>query len=293
MGFRNPFRMSVDKATGVVYLGDYGPDAGAPTRTAGPAGTVAFERIARPGNYGWPYCSNYNDALPRVRLPQRPVRRPVQLRGADEQLAAQHRQQHPAAVAGAWTSGTATAARGRARWRGGRSRRWAARSTTTTPRTRPTIKFPASYDDHWFPCEFGRRWIKETALDAATGGPLEVSPFLDDPAIDWSQPMDMEFGPDGALYVLDYGTGWFGGDANSALYRIEYVQGGRRPIAVVAADKTSTSGTPLTVQFSSAGSHDPDGDAITYAWDFGNGRPRHPSPTRATPTPPTAPTRRR
>ena len=32
----------------------------------------------------------------------------------------------------------------------------------------------------------------------------------------------MEFGPDGALYVLDYGTGWFGGDANSALYRIEY-----------------------------------------------------------------------
>ncbi len=29
MGFRNPFRMSVDQATGVVYLGDYGPDAGA------------------------------------------------------------------------------------------------------------------------------------------------------------------------------------------------------------------------------------------------------------------------
>nr|BFE74600.1 hypothetical protein GCM10020092_079010 [Actinoplanes digitatis] len=27
MGFRNPFRMSVDKATGVVYLGDYGPDS--------------------------------------------------------------------------------------------------------------------------------------------------------------------------------------------------------------------------------------------------------------------------
>ena len=38
----------------------------------------------------------------------------------------------------------------------------------------------------------------------------------------------MAFGPDGALYVLDYGTGWFGGDANSALYRIEYVTGGNR-----------------------------------------------------------------
>ena len=28
MGFRNPFRMSVDRATGVVYLGDFGPDSG-------------------------------------------------------------------------------------------------------------------------------------------------------------------------------------------------------------------------------------------------------------------------
>ena len=42
----------------------------------------------------------------------------------------------------------------------------------------------------------------------------------------------MAFGPDGALYVLDYGTGWFNGDANSALYRIEYIAGGNRaPIA--------------------------------------------------------------
>ncbi|MFC7640235.1 hypothetical protein ACFQX6_03745 [Streptosporangium lutulentum] len=37
MGFRNPFRMSVDKPTGIVYLGDYGPDAAAPTRAAAPA----------------------------------------------------------------------------------------------------------------------------------------------------------------------------------------------------------------------------------------------------------------
>ena len=48
----------------------------------------------------------------------------------------------------------------------------------------------------------------------------------------------MAFGPDGALYVLDYGTGWFSGDANSALYRIEYIAGGNRaPIAVAAAEQ--------------------------------------------------------
>ena len=60
MGFRNPFRMSVDKATGVVYVGDYGPDAGTTDATRGPGGQVEFNRITAPGNYGWPYCTGTN-----------------------------------------------------------------------------------------------------------------------------------------------------------------------------------------------------------------------------------------
>ncbi len=36
MGFRNPFRFSVDKATGILYIGEYGPDAAPPTRTEAP-----------------------------------------------------------------------------------------------------------------------------------------------------------------------------------------------------------------------------------------------------------------
>ena len=73
--------------------------------------------------------------------------------------------------------------------------------------------------------------------------------------------MDLEFGPDGALYVLDYGTGWFGGDANSALYRIEY-NSARRPGAGRrrVAPPRPAGNAPLTVQFSSAGTGDPDGD---------------------------------
>ena len=49
MGFRNPFRMSVDKATGVVYLGDYGPDAGTarPEPRAGRHGRVRAHHPAR------------------------------------------------------------------------------------------------------------------------------------------------------------------------------------------------------------------------------------------------------
>ena len=47
--------------------------------------------------------------------------------------------------------------------------------------------------------------------------------------------------------------------------------GARRPIARATSD-TDNGPTPLTVQFSSDGSQDPDGTSLTYAWDFdGNG----------------------
>ncbi len=48
------------------------------------------------------------------------------------------------------------------------------------------------------------------------------------------------------------------------------VTANQAPIALASA--TPTSGTdPLTVNFSSAGSYDPDGSAITYKWNFGDG----------------------
>ena len=79
--------------------------------------------------------------------------------------------------------------------------------------------------------------------------------------------MDMKFGPDGALYLIEWGSGFGGDNTDSGVYRIDYVQGNRAPIARAQADKTSGI-APLTVQFSSDGSLDPDGTPITYAWDF-------------------------
>lgn len=45
---------------------------------------------------------------------------------------------------------------------------------------------------------------------------------------------------------------------------------GQPPVARASATPASGS-APLTVAFSSAGSSDPDGDALTYLWDFGDG----------------------
>ncbi|MYV51748.1 carbohydrate-binding protein, partial [Streptomyces sp. SID3212] len=61
----------------------------------------------------------------------------------------------------------------------------------------------------------------------------------------------------------------------------------RNPVAKAAADKVSGA-VPLTVAFSSAGSSDPEGKALTYAWDFGDGtsstaaNPSHTYTTRGT-----------
>ena len=49
-------------------------------------------------------------------------------------------------------------------------------------------------------------------------------------------PMDMEFGPDGALYVLEYGDGFFSENPEAQLARIDFVRGNRTPVPQVAAD---------------------------------------------------------
>ena len=82
-------------------------------------------------------------------------------------------------------------------------------------------------------------------------------------------PIDWQFGPDGSLYLLEYGSGYFSGAVDAGLYKINYVQGGRSPQAKATVNRDNGL-APLSVTFSSAGSSDPDGDPLTYAWDFTN-----------------------
>jgi cytochrome c len=93
--------------------------------------------------------------------------------------------------------------------------------------------------------------------------------------------MDMEFGPDGALYVLEYGDGYFAENPDAQLARIDYVRGNRTPIPKVTATPASGQ-APLTVSFSSAGTTDPDGDTLSYEWYLDNDNrvdSRSPNPT--------------
>ncbi|MFD3437764.1 ThuA domain-containing protein [Streptomyces sp. NPDC058685] len=262
MGFRNPFRFSVDKKTGIVYVGDYGPDAGAADPKRGPAGQVEFARVTKPGNYGWPFCTGNNDAYVDYDFATK------ESGAAFDCAAPKNESPHntglvdlPPAQA-AWIpydgGSVPEFGSGSESPMGGPVYRYDAASDSP-------VKFPEAYDGDFFAGEFGRRWIKR--IEQGEDGAVQSIN-----AVPWTgtQIMDMAFGPDGALYVLDYGTAWFGGDENSGLYRIENATGGRSPVAEASAGKTSGK-APLKVAFSSAGTTDGDGDALTYAWDFGDG----------------------
>ncbi|MEV0171423.1 PQQ-dependent sugar dehydrogenase [Streptomyces sp. NPDC050803] len=262
MGFRNPFRFSVDKETGILYVGDYGPDAGAANPSRGPAGQVEFARVTGPGNFGWPYCTGDNDAY-------------VDYDFATGQSGAAFDCAAPKNTSPNNT-GLTDLPPAQAAWipyDGGSLPEFGTGSESPMggpvyhydPALDSPVKFPEAYDGDFFAGEFGRRWIKRITSDA--DGTVQS---INDVPWTGTQIMDMAFGPDGALYVLDYGTAWFGGDEHSALYRIENAIDGHSPVAQASADRASGT-APLRVQFSSEGTTDQDGDALTYSWNFGDG----------------------
>ena len=91
-----------------------------------------------------------------------------------------------------------------------------------------TTKFPRFYDGQWFIGEWNNDWIK-TATSNDSGLATGVSCF----AIcdGYVSPMDIEFGPDGSMYVVEWGQGFAENNPDSGIYRVDYVQGARLPIA--------------------------------------------------------------
>ncbi|MEU5942753.1 ThuA domain-containing protein [Micromonospora sp. NPDC047548] len=276
MGFRNPFRIGIDPATDTLYVADYGPDAGAANPNRGPEGTVEWNIVDRPGNYGWPYCTGANYAYNDYQFPSGPS-------GAKFDCAAPVNDSPnntgltnlPPAIAATVDYDYSGNPRfpeigGGGAPMGGPVYRYDA----DNPSNR---KWPAYYDGKALFGEWNQSKMYTMQVGATGRTLVDINQLLT--GMTFIRPMDFEFGSDGALYLIEWGSGFGGNNDNSGVYRIDYIAGERAPIAQASADPTSGP-APLTVRFSSAGSRDPDGGTLTYAWAFGDGQ----NSTEANPT---------
>ncbi|AYY14126.1 DUF1349 domain-containing protein [Actinobacteria bacterium YIM 96077] len=270
MGFRNPFRFTVDPDTGWIGLADYAPDNGqdAPD-TRGPAGIVEWNLIKEPGNYGWPLCIGPNEPYRDVDYTTDPVTvgdyfdcdNPI-----NDSTRNTGKTELPVAREADMYYGYQTSSIPEVIPPGGGLAPMGGPFYDFDPDLESETKFPEYFDGKPFFYEWSKNDVFSLLLDDA-GEFRKANPYL--PDMQFLAPQDMEFGPDGSLYVLEWGGGFGRDNPDSGVYRIDYVSGSRSPMAEATA--TPDSGhAPLEVEFSSEGSHDPEDEEITYAWDFEN-----------------------
>ena len=219
MGCRNPFRISLDQKTGFLYWGEVGPDAGVPRENRGPAGHDEVNQARQAGNFGWPYFVGDNkpywhwDFANNTNTfkydPAHPVNHSPNNTGINDLPPAQ-----PAFIY--YTSSPSTrfpAVNG-----GGGRTAMAGPVYYFNPALASAHKLPQEFDHTLFIYEWSRNWIVAVHLDK-NENIARMEKFCS--RMTFKRPMDMELGPDGCLYLIEYGTAW-GNNKDSQIVRIEY-----------------------------------------------------------------------
>ncbi len=261
MGNRNPWRLSVDSKTGYLHWGEVGPDAGVDSEKQGPMGYDEFNIAREAGNFGWPFVVgknlayksyNYETGLYGVYFnPQAPVNSSPNNTGLDTLPPAV-----PALVAYPY--------RVSEDWPVLRS---AARSAVGGPVFRKADfsvnaagVFPDYYEGKWLVTDYVRNWIMLITMNEDQTEATSIEPFLPAEQLEHKQPLDMDFGPSGDLYIVEYGL-----EGQGRISKVVYNPGNRAPIASASA-KPAEGALPLQVELSSEGSVDYDGDNLSFQW---------------------------
>ena len=292
MGFRNPFRIGLDPKSGNLLVGDYGPDAGAPSATRGPAGTVEWNIVDEPGNYGWPYVVGTK--------PYRDYNFATSTSGAAFSLTSPINNSPnntgltnlpPVITAELWMENGLSPTN--VPEIGGSGAPMGGPVYDFDPDLDSDVKWPEYWDGRALFGEWNQGKMYSFQLNRDAPGEAgsrvvdidRMMPGIFDPSLPvdqrWNRSMDFEFGPDGALYIIDWGSEFGGSTGDSGVYKIDYIQGSPSPIARAGSNISNGAAAPLTVQFNSDGTRHPLAKDFTIEWNFQDGSP---TTTEADPT---------
>ena len=196
-GIRNNYSLAVDPVRRWVAWGDVGPDIGVP------ADREEMNLRKTPGFEGWPYFVGKNKPFNGNKDAGLP--------------------------------------KNNSKWNLGLVDLPPARPTTylpnmgSSPITGPiyryngalnsSVKLPPHFNRKWFVTDFTTDGVKVLTLNDAGDSVIKSEVF---PNTDVHGPVDFRVGPDGALYISNYGKVYFGGDDNTSIIRISY-KGDCRP----------------------------------------------------------------
>ena len=261
MGNRNPWRLTIDSKNGWLFWGEVGPDGSNSSDLRGPRSYDEFNIANKAGNYGWPYFNGkeayryYNFATKESGAwwdPLKPTNNSPNNTGLNVLP--------PTTDPFIWYP-YAVSEQFPEMGSGGRSAVGGPIFHAADFKNAKYL-FPAYYEGKWLITDWVRGWILAVTFDAE-GKFVSMERFL--PNLTLRGPIDMKFGPDGSLYIMEYGNGYFKDLPEAELIKIEFNGGNRKPEVQATANKVAGP-LPLKIQLSSAGTSDSDGDPLTYNW---------------------------
>jgi glucose/arabinose dehydrogenase len=220
MGNRNPYRISVDPKNGNLYWGEVGPDANVDSLdTRGPQGYDEVNQARKAGFFGWPFFigNNYPYHIYDYATgksgpafdPAKPINNSRNNTGLTELPPAQ-----PAFI---WYPYGISTMDFPSLGAGGRTAM--AGPVYYSDLYPKETRYPSYYDGKFFFNEWMRGYIKAVTMKA-NGDYDRMEPFM--PNTKFHAAIDIEVGPDGRFYVLEYGSGWFSKNEDAGLSRIDY-----------------------------------------------------------------------
>ena len=240
MGFRNPFTVQADASEpGTVVVGDYGPDGGADSATRGPAGIIEWNRITRPGFYGWPFCTGDNspaNSYFRFTFPSGPAGARFDCSAAQIPNESLNNTglasiPGPAVPADVWHKRTGGhPPRFGIPAQGGPQESITGPVYDYDPDNPSDTKWPAYYDGAWLILDRSQNWWREVRVRDDGESVLRVNGLFGTSQFGvpgHTYPIPVKFGPDGSLYLATWSFGCcraqLPGSAPGRLMRIDFV----------------------------------------------------------------------